>query len=223
MPDNIHERSNILAERLRSSWLNLFESRDTDIELNHKIFKTLVNSYSNPTRNYHNLEHIKEVLELIKAVKGQAKNINALCFAAWFHDCIYNPQASDNEAKSAVYAVECLKQLKINALTIKTVNQIILSTKKHQPLIQDIDNLLFLDIDLAILGANPHKYHEYARSIRQEYSYLSDRDYQQGRKKVLAQFLARTQIYFTDYFYRRLESIAKENIQQEINWLDCNL
>ncbi len=81
------------------------------------------------------------------------------------------------------------------------------------------DNLIFLDLDLAILGASPAKYWQYAIAIRQEYSYLSDRDYRQGRKQVLAEFLNRDRIYFTKHFNRQLESIARKNLQTEIDFL----
>ena len=74
---------------------------------------------------------------------------------------------------------------------------------------------------MAILGTTPNKYQEYAQAIRQEYHHLSDRDYQVGRKKVLSKFSARDRIYYTDYFYKQLESVARKNIQAEINHLDA--
>ena len=77
-------------------------------------------------------------------------------------------------------------------------------------------------MDLAILGTTSNQYQKYAVAIRKEYNYLSDRDYQVGRKKVLNQFLARKKIYYTDYFYQRLESIARNNIRAEINNLNSD-
>ena len=49
-------------------------------------------------------------------------------------------------------------------------------------------NLIFLDLDLAIIGTEPNKYLEYAKAIRKEYRWLGDRDYQRGRIKVLTNF-----------------------------------
>lgn len=97
------------------------------------------------------------------------------------------------------------------------MQQIILSTRKHEPFLEDRDNLIFLDVDLSILGAAPDRYLAYSQAIRQEYHRLSDRDYQAGRKQVLTQFLARDRIYYTDYFYQKLESSARKNLQAEIN------
>ena len=100
--------------------------------------------------------------------------------AAWFHDYVYDPQAKDNEVQSAVYAQKAIEQLNVNPDIIKSVKQIILSTQKHQPLIDSIDNLIFLDVDLAILGTSSKQYFQYANAIRQEYIWLSDRDYRTG-------------------------------------------
>ncbi len=204
------------ADKLRANWVSLLQKLLPNFKISERIFTEIINSYSSPVRSYHNLEHIETILDLLEQVKDLAQNINSLKFSAWFHDYIYNPQAQDNEAKSAVYAAKVLKQLNIDPEIIQTVQQIILSTKNHQPLVTGIDNLIFLDVDLAILGATSNEYLQYAQAIRQEYSYLSDRDYYQGRIKVLTQFLARKRIYYTNYFYQRLETTARKNIQAEI-------
>ena len=207
-------------EQLRLSWFNLLDKSSAETKLGDEIFTSLINSYCDRTRSYHNLNHIYDILNSLERVKNIAKNINILQFSAWFHDYIYDPQSLENEAKSAVCAVKAMKQLNIERQVIKVVEQIILSTKNHQPLIKNIDNLLFLDVDLAILGTTPDKYQKYTLAIRKEYSYLSDRDYEMGRKKVLTQFLNRKRIYYTDYFYQNLELAARENLQTEINCLE---
>ena len=215
-PDNL----NNLLEQLRLSWFNLLDKSSAEKKLGDKIFTSLTNSYSEPARSYHNLKHIYDLLHYIDQIENIAENVNVLQFSAWFHDYIYDPQSLNNEARSAVYAIKSLRQLNIDRQTIDIVEQIILSTKNHQPLIKNIDNLLFLDVDLAILGTTPNKYQKYTRAIRQEYSHLSNRDYLIGRRKVLTQFLNRKRIYYTDYFYQNLELAARKNLQAEVNCFD---
>ena len=180
------------------------------------IFKDLVDTFSAPARYYHNLNHVRHLLDLIAEVEAIADRPKVIQFAAWFHDCVYNPQAQDNEINSAIYAMKTLQELNIASEVIESVRQIILSTQKHQPVINTLDCLIFLDLDLAILGASPDEYRKYALAIRKEYSWLGDRDYQRGRKTVLTNFLARERIYFTNYFYRRLEETARANLAAEI-------
>lgn len=79
---------------------------------------------------------------------------------------------------------------------------------------------IFLDLDLAILGAASSEYDEYAAQIRKEYIiHYSWEDYRAGRKAVLRGFLTRQRLYFTDYFHRLYEIEARHNIQREIDSL----
>ena len=69
---------------------------------------------------------------------------------------------------------------------------------------------------LAILGTSSEGYLKYAKAIRLKYSWLCDRNYQQGRKQLLNNFLVRERIYYTDYFYQKLELQTRENLKAEI-------
>lgn len=202
---------------LESNWLNLIAKFNVEQQLGKTIFADLYQAYSTQTRHYHNLNHIQYLLNLIQEVKAIADRPSIIQLSAWFHDYVYHPQAKDNEIKSAIYTEKILKSLNIAPDTIQSVKQIILSTQKHQPLINNIDNLIFLDIDLAILGASPEQYTKYAQAIRQEYFWLSDRNYKQGRKQVLTNFLSRARIYYTNYFYQQLEQTARANLRAEIS------
>lgn len=205
------------TDLLEFNWLDLIAKFNVDSQLSKTIFVDLSQTYSNKTRHYHNLNHIQHLLNLIEEVKAIADSLSVIQLAAWFHDYVYHPQAKDNEVKSAIYAEQTLNNLNIAPDIIQSVKQIILSTQKHQPLIDSIDNLIFLDVDLAILGTSPSLYAKYAQAIRQEYSWLSDRNYQQGRKAILTNFLSKERIYYTDYFYRQLELTARANLTAEIS------
>lgn len=207
---------------LKYSWFSLLQELQVDIRSGEVVFIDLFNAYSNPQRHYHNWEHIRHIFNLLEEVKDISECFTTLQFCTWFHDYIYNPQAKDNELQSALYAEKTLNKLNIDLTTIQTIKQIILSTQKHLPLTESIDNLIFLDVDLAILGTSPDKYWQYAHAIRKEYSYLCDRDYQRGRKQVLIEFLNRAKIYYTDYFYQKFELTARKNIQAEIKALHCS-
>ena len=202
---------------LKSSWFSLLEKLQLDRQLGKAIFNDLVDAYSDRTRQYHNLEHIQHLLNLLEEVKDLCECFFGLQLTAWFHDYIYIPQARDNEVQSALYAAEILNKLGLEPKITELVTQIIISTQNHQPLIQSVDNLIFLDLDLAILGASPDKYNEYAQKIRKEYSHKCDRDYFRGRKQVLTEFLSRPKIYYTDYFYRKFEQQARRNIEAKLS------
>ena len=214
---NDSQQNTLLVSQLRSHWFNLLEQLQVDRNLGESIFANLIEAYSDPARHYHNLNHLQHILDSLAEVRELIVNFPALRLCAWFHDYVYDPQAVDNEMESAIAAERILSRLRINFDTVRLVQQIILSTRKHEPFLEETDNLVFLDVDLSILGTSPDRYLAYSRAIRQEYSHLSDRDYREGRKQVLTQFLARERIYYTNRFYQRLESTARNNLQTEID------
>jgi predicted metal-dependent HD superfamily phosphohydrolase len=176
----------------------------------------LVHAYSSPGRVYHTLEHIQAVLTWIELLHDYTTDLPALQLAAWFHDCIYDPHAADNEEQSAVYAQNMLTSLVLPAPTIQAVSQMILSTKTHVAEANQQDCHILLDADLAILGATVQQYDAYAQAIRQEYSWVPETAYKTGRAQVLHTFLQRARIYSTEFMHTALEVPARENMRREL-------
>jgi predicted metal-dependent HD superfamily phosphohydrolase len=201
-----------------SSIYSVSETIDRQQEID-RIFQILVTAYSKPDRHYHNLDHIYHLLTILERFAPQLHNSIAVSLAIWFHDFVYDSQAPDNEMKSAEAAQELLQNISISTEQIDRIQQLILATQGHQIDPNDADQCIFLDADLAILGTNPAQYQAYARSIRSEYSWVSDSDYQAGRIQVLENFLQRDQLYYTELLFNELESIARSNMLQEINLL----
>ena len=200
---------------LNQKWQQYWADRSLQAKIDI-LFQLLVNAYTKPDRHYHNLNHIHHVLITIEQFNLELQNPVAVKLAVWFHDFVYDPQASDNEFQSAELARELLTEINVSTEIIDRVQQLILATKGHQVDPNDADRSIFLDADLAILGTDPAQYQDYARSIRQEYSWVSDAAYQVGRTKVLQSFLERDRLYCTDLLFDELELIARINMQQEI-------
>jgi predicted metal-dependent HD superfamily phosphohydrolase len=207
---NIHE--------LNRKWQQCWTDRSLQPEID-LLFRLLINAYNQPDRHYHNLNHIHQILTTIDRFNLELQNPTAVKLAAWFHDFVYNPQAADNEFQSAQLAKELFTEINVSSSLIDRVQQLILATQGHQIDPNDADRCIFLDADLAILGTDPAQYQAYARSIRKEYGWVTDADYQTGRIQVLESFLQRDRLYYTDLLFDELESIARTNMQQEIIFL----
>jgi predicted metal-dependent HD superfamily phosphohydrolase len=106
--------------------------------------------------------------------------------------------------------------------TKRTAIQGLLQAHKTVPRLLRGTNLaeVFLDLDLSILGASEDDYDDYTKLIREEYSCYSAEEYRNGRIKVLKGFLNRERLYFTDYFHKKYEVRARENIEREIKSLE---
>ncbi|WP_310488481.1 hypothetical protein [Chamaesiphon sp. VAR_69_metabat_338] len=193
-----------------------------------RLFSLLVAAYTRLDRYYHNLEHIYDVLTIIDRFNGEdsvhserLQDPSSVILAAWFHDFVYEPQAADNEIQSAKAAKELLINLRL-PLDLDRIERLILATQGHRIEPTDPDLCIFLDADLAILGADPIRYAEYRQSIRREYDWVDDATYRTGRSRVLASFLQRDRLYYTDLLFGELEANARTNLQQEIAILEDN-
>jgi predicted metal-dependent HD superfamily phosphohydrolase len=181
-----------------------------------RVFQLLVTAYSQPDRHYHNLTHIHHLLTTLNQFSAMVKQPIAVHLAVWFHDFVYDTQSADNELQSADFAGELLADLGVDRVLIDRVRELILATQAHQVVSEDLDRAIFLDADLAILGADLTHYQAYQTAIRREYSWVSDQAYQAGRMRVLASFLQRDRIYHTDLLFNKLEATARSNIDREI-------
>ena len=68
------------------------------------------NCHSERHRKYHNLSHVYALLNDADIYEKEIRDFNAVCFAIWFHDVIYQTRRNDNEEKSAEFALNILKK-----------------------------------------------------------------------------------------------------------------
>ena len=201
---------------LQNKWRRLLKLFEIDENIINQTFIEIATVYECQGRYYHNLKHIKEVLEIIENLYSKYKLDASLQFAAWFHDIVYDTQAHNNEEKSAEYARNLLSLLNIPSSTIDNTCRLILTTKHHKASKDDLESQILLDADLAILGCNPKRYCEYMLGIRQEYGWAPEKEYSTKRSEVLQKFLERARIFSTLELYQQLELIARNNIKAEI-------
>ena len=202
---------------LKDQWDDLLSFYTSDHDIRDNSFKFLKERYSEKSRFYHNLSHVKTLLGLLESLGNKAQDRNAIRFSIWFHDVVYDTNANDNEAESARLAYQMMSKLHVDIPTIEVVRSLILATKDHSGDNLSEDNKLFLDLDLAILGMPEEIYNQYSRAIREEYFWVPELIYFRERRKILKSFIARERIYFTDEMKKRFEQQARKNINGEIN------
>ncbi len=183
------------------------------------VARNLLARWSEPQRHYHTLVHLEACLAGLDAHRSLAADPATLEAALWFHDAIYDPCATDNEARSAALAIAVLRAAGVAEAITAKVEGLILATHAHEAA-SDPDAALLLDLDLAILGASPAAYQAYAAAIRREYAWVPEPDYRRKRAALLARFLQRTRLYLTAPFFARHEAAARANLAAEIAALE---
>lgn len=177
-----------------------------------KIFNKLIAAYSEKQRAYHTLQHLYECLVLLESIRPDLNDADAVALALWFHDAVYDPQAKDNELKSAELFEQYLAQ-DLSADDVQKIKRWIIATQKHEAT-NELDLQFLLDIDLAILAASPERFDEYEQQIQQEYAWVDPDVYSIKRKQVLAHFYQTEPLYQTEYFQQNFELKAKENLRR---------
>jgi len=175
----------------------------------------LVQHYGEPHRAYHTLQHINESLAQFRAVAELVADPPTVLAAIWFHDVIYEPKRADNEEASAAWAGRLLAQVGVATPTISQIEKLIRYTA-HDQIPPAGDAALLVDIDLAILGANPTRFADYEAQIRHEYAWVPWATYCSRRAALLETFLARPHLYQTPYFQESLTAQARHNLAGSI-------
>ena len=171
----------------------------------------LLQSWAEPQRRYHSLQHLRECLQTLAQWRHLAQAPALLALALWFHDAVYDPQATDNEARSADWARAALPGLGLPAAACERVAELVLATRDH--VAGDADMGLLMDIDLAILAAPPQRFAEYERQIREEYAFVPAAAFKTGRHRILAAFLARPRLFVTEALHAAWHAAARRNLQ----------
>lgn len=205
------------SQNLPLQWYNLC-SRVSPLLPADMLLDRLVSAYSEPTRFYHTAEHIAACLSELEGIRELLQFPDAVEWALWLHDVVYNPQASDNEEQSARVSEQILYAAQAELSFIERTTDLILATR-HNGSPPDMDTCYLVDIDLTILGSSPVLFATYEENIRREYAWVPEMLYRTKRKEILASFLHRASIYRTDFFRSRYEQQARENLRWSIEQL----
>lgn len=205
-------------ELLRNDWIKVLSKWSNDLTAIENLFQDLVDRYSASGRHYHTLKHIQDMLLLFEAHKLEIKCHDSFYLAIWFHDAVQG-LGIDSEAESAQYSEDALKDLDVPEVIRMHVCELIILTKKHD-WSKFEDGNLFVDIDMAILGAKEDEYKKYFKNCNKEYSSIPHGMYKRGRINFLESLLEKEHIFITKSFIDKYEERARSNIEREIEyWL----
>jgi predicted metal-dependent HD superfamily phosphohydrolase len=175
----------------------------------------LLAAWAEPQRRYHTVRHLGDCIALFEATSHLAAHPCEVEIALWFHDAIYDLEARDNEARSAAWAERELSAASVGADVRARVHDLVMATC-HAALPATDDARLLVDIDLSILGAEAERFDEYEVQVRQEYAWVPGPEFRHKRREILQGFLARPHIYATEWFQRRFEAVARNNLQRSV-------
>ena len=180
-------------------------------------------AYEAADRKYHNWLHITSLLADFHRLKDHWRHPEAVETAILWHDFVYVALSPSNEADSAEQMLERLKEL-AEPSVLADAHALIIATASHtvpndMTAELALDCALFLDMDMAILGADRAAFDQFDSAIREEFAIVPDEVYRPRRAEVLAGFLARDDLYLTETFERGHDKQARANLQHAISRL----
>ncbi|WP_405892826.1 hypothetical protein OG612_22250 [Streptomyces sp. NBC_01527] len=179
----------------------------------------LLTRWAEPQRRYHTTAHLTAVLDRIDTLAGHAADPDAVRLAAWFHDAVYRPDRSENEERSAALAERALPEAGVPDDITAEVARLVRLTVTHDPVAGDTNGAVLCDADLAILAAAPKEYAEYAAQVREEYGFVPDDAFRDGRAAVLRQLLGLPRLFRTPHGIAQWEPRARQNLLTELELL----
>ena len=178
----------------------------------------LVRRWTDSDRGYHNLEHLREVLDRLAEIGAAQPEV---LLAAWFHDAVYEGHPGQDEERSALLADAELSALGVPAATCRRVADLVRVTADHRAAADDVGAASLCDADLAVLAADADGYSRYTEGVRAEYSHLDDATFRAGRLAVLRTLMGREVLFQTAQGRRRWEEAARRNVGAEIDRLEA--
>ncbi|MGP3633603.1 HD domain-containing protein [Streptomyces sp. 24-1644] len=179
----------------------------------------LLARWAEPQRRYHTTAHLTAVLDRIDTLAGHASDPDVVRLAAWFHDAVYRPDRSENEERSAVLAERALGEAGVPEDATAEVVRLVRLTVTHDPADGDTNGEVLCDADLAVLASGPKDYAEYAAQVREEYAFVPDEAFREGRAAVLRQLLGLPRLFRTPLGIAEWEPRARQNLMTELELL----
>ena len=204
---------------LEASWKRLagtgYEARAVGDEL--------LDRWSEPHRRYHTIAHLWDTLRAVDVLAEDARDADAVRYAVWFHDAVYEGRPGEDEDESAALAERLLGLMGKEADLIVKVARLVAVTKDHSPEKWDTDGAVLSDADLSTLASGPEGYLAYTAAVRAEYGHLPDKVFRAGRLRVLRSLLEHRHIFHTPFGRAHWEPRARSNMLGEVDRLTHEL
>ncbi|WP_069167607.1 HD domain-containing protein [Nocardia altamirensis] len=183
------------------------------------VGEELIGRYQEPHRRYHTVTHLAAMLGVIDDLAADADDVDAVRYAAFFHDAVYAVDRHDNEERSADLAEEMLGSLGLAAELVDEVARLVRLTATHAPADDDRNGGVLCDADLAVLAADEAGYAAYTAAVRQEYRHVPDELFRAGRTAVLQGLAQQPRLFRTPTARTRYEAAARANLARELTTL----
>ncbi|MBD5786638.1 hypothetical protein IF650_10645 [Cellulosimicrobium terreum] len=186
----------------------------------------LLDRWAQPSRHFHNLRHLADVLGRVDELAQETHDPDLVRLAAWYHGAVFDAKdraayarkGGEDESASAALALAELGDLGAPQAAAERVAQLVNALVRHAPDPADFDCAVLCDADLAMLAAEPQRYKEYLKDVRDEYAHIPPADYVRARIAILSKLMDRRSL-FSSPLGAAWEEAARQNLDAELQRL----
>ena len=179
------------------------------------LLDRLIRRYAEPHRRYHTWDHVLACLDARRRITMAA--VPEIDLALLFHDAVYEPLSTDNEARSAELLVDEGRRAWLEEGLLQRAEPLVRATTHATATEVDSEEAcVVLDADLSILGAEPATFDVYEQRVREEFIRVDGAVYAAGRSGILRTLLERPSIYLTQRGRRLWEGSARRNLERSL-------
>ncbi|GIY91423.1 uncharacterized protein CEXT_420271 [Caerostris extrusa] len=112
-------------------WLDL--NADVETNIKEKWWNTVKSHYSSENRKYHTFVHLKRMFNHLDSLINEIENKDAISYAIFFHDVVYDARSQDNEEESVkLFNKFCTESgILKNEELVSKVEELIMALKAH--------------------------------------------------------------------------------------------
>jgi predicted metal-dependent HD superfamily phosphohydrolase len=194
--------------------------------------RRLVGRWQSPRRVFHDCRHLGSVLARVDELAPGSQAPANVRLAAFYHGAVFAAPAPgddgepaprpvpfganwEDSAASAELAHRELVALGVAEERARRVAELIAALEGVSPLARDSDSAVLTDAAIGLLAAEPQRYKEYLRGVREENTAVPLRDYLAARIDAIERILARPQL-FTSPGTQTWERGARDNLAAEL-------
>jgi predicted metal-dependent HD superfamily phosphohydrolase len=191
-----------MTEIVEKYWALLAPHHDAE------AFSTLDAAYREPQRAYHAWGHIRDLLEKLDRLAPIATRLDLVAAAIFWHDSVYVTREADGAPRADAENVRASAELfarhsRFSALETRAAHEMVMATAAHMSARAGIEHYpgfgrdfdFFLDLDLSSLAAPWPVFEQNLDDIQFEYGWVAERDFCQGRLRMLQTFLDGEALY----------------------------
>lgn len=187
----------------------------------------LLRRWAGPDNQVRDLRYLMVSRERLETFLGVTLNLHLLWLAA-----VYSQLADDLTLDLVDLAPVTprhhpevrvrLESLGVPTETASRIEELVFKLGAPESPEDDLEAQLLVDATLAVFATSPQQYMRLLRRIRDQFPDLNDRQFLQGRRRVVEYFLQRGRLFLTP-FANHWAAVVRENLEGERSRIDAIL